>query len=329
MTSTTTSHASVLAAQGSEYVAAELRRVPGLEVVEAGNEEELLAQIDKLDIVVLMNQAYSARIAGALQRPTCRVHLLQLLTAGYDLLAVHGVPSHVKVATAGPSRSSAVAEHAMALLLAWVRCLPQALEAQSARRWSNDFRSGLTTLRNATVLIVGFGSIGQEIAVRARAFGAQVEGVTRTGSPHALAHRMHTPDQLDAALATADAVIVATPSTAQTRGMFGAGQFSAMKRSALFINVARGDVLDTAALESALVGGDIRAAALDVVDQEPLPGSRSLWTLPNLLITPHVGGLSGAAGHQLLAQFVAQNVARAQMGSDPFYTVPGTLLQPS
>ena len=312
----------VLSAPGTDVVAGALRSLPGAQVVEARSEAELLDRLAETTVLVFMNTSYSARIAEALQRAGS-VRLIQLLTAGYDRLEQFGVPAHVGVATAGPSRSPAVAEHAMALLLSWVRNLPQAQAAQVEKRWSNDVRVGMGSLLDSTLLIVGFGSIGQELAARARAFGARVEGVNRTGRPHPLAERMHTPDQLPQALGAADFVVLALPSTAESRGLFGTTQFAAMKPSAVLVNVARGDVVDTAALTQALKSRQIRAAALDVMDEEPLPSSSALWELDNVLITPHVGGLSGSVGHEILARFVAENVGRVLSGQQPGYQVPG------
>ena len=320
MSSQPPARVAVLSALGTDVVATALRRLPGTEVIEARSEAELLGRLDGAAVLVIMGQMYSAAIARALHDITS-ARLIQLLTAGYDRLEQCGVPAHVQVATAGPSRSPAVAEHAMALLLSWVRNLPQAHAAQQERRWRAEVRSGLGSLLDSTLLVVGFGSIGQELAARASAFGARVEGVNRTGRPHPLAQRMYTPDQLPQALAGADFVVLALPSTAQTRGLLGAEQLAAMKRSAVLVNVGRGDAVDTGALVAALQDRRIRAAALDVVDEEPLPADSPLWALDNAVITPHVGGIGGRVGHEILARFVTENVARVLAGEPPSHRV--------
>jgi len=320
MSSPNGNRVAILSAQGTDVVAAALRRLPDVVVEEVGSEPELLERLEGTEVLVLMNQVYSEALARALHQAKS-MQLIQLLTAGYDRLEQFGVPVHVRVATAGPSRSPAVAEHAMALLLSWVRNLPQALAAQGESRWSNEVRAGLGSLLGSTMLIVGFGSIGQELAVRARAFGARVEGINRNGRSHPLADRMHTPDHLLEALGAADFVVLALPSTAESRGLFGTAEFAAMKRSAILVNVARGDIVDTGALTQALENREIRAAALDVVDEEPLPSSSALWGLDNVLITPHVGGLSGRVGHEILARFVADNVDRVLSGQRPSHQV--------
>ncbi|MCO5120697.1 MAG: D-2-hydroxyacid dehydrogenase [Burkholderiaceae bacterium] len=312
----------VMSAMGTDVVASALRDLPGVEVVEARSEAEVLDRLEGTTVLVMMNQVYSAGLAQALHRAES-VRLIQLLTAGYDRLESLGVPAHVRVATAGPSRSPAVAEHTMALLLAWVRGLPQAHAAQARGHWSGEIRSSLGALLESTLLIVGFGSIGQELAARARAFGTRVEGINRSGRPHPLADRMYTPDQLPDALGAADFVVLTLPSTAESRGLFGATQFAAMKRSAVLVNVARGDIVDTEALTQALRSGQIRAAALDVFEEEPLPAGSALWEMDNVLITPHVGGISGAVGNRILARFVAENVGLALSGQPANHLVAG------
>jgi phosphoglycerate dehydrogenase-like enzyme len=320
MSSQRTARVAILTAPGTDVVAAALRQLPDAEVDEARSEAELLDHLPESTVLVLMGQAYTPGIASVLER-SGSMRLVQLLTAGYDRLEQLGVPAHVRVATAGHSRSPAVAEHAMALMLAWVRGLPKAHAAQRDRRWAGEIRKGLGLLLDSTLLVVGFGSIGQELAARARAFGMRVEGVNRSGRPHPLAERMYTPHQLAEALGHADFVVLAMPSTPESRSMFGAAQLAAMKPSAVLVNVGRGDVVDTDALIDALRGERIRGAALDVMDPEPLPPESALWQLDNVVITPHVGGIGGRVGNEILARFVAQNVGRALAGEPAEFVV--------
>jgi phosphoglycerate dehydrogenase-like enzyme len=310
----------ILSAPGTDIVAAALRQLPDADVVEARSETELLDQLPEATVLVLMGQAYTQAIASVLER-SGSMRLVQLLTAGYDRLEQLGVPAHVRVATAGHSRSPAVAEHAMALLLAWSRKLPQAHAAQREARWTGEIRKGLGLLLESTLLIVGFGSIAQELAVRAKAFGMRVQGVNRSGRAHPLAERMYTPGRLHEALGHADFVVLALPSTVESRGLFGAAQFAAMKPSAVLVNVGRGDVVDTDALVESLRDGRIRGAALDVVDPEPLPPESALWGMDNVVITPHVGGIGGRVGNEILARFVAKNVGRVLSGQSADFLV--------
>jgi phosphoglycerate dehydrogenase-like enzyme len=188
--------------------------------------------------------------------------------------------------------AGAVAEHALLLMLAVTRRLPEAVRAQDARRWISNDLSGLPLLRGKTLGIVGLGAIGQELAVMAAALGMRVIGTRREvgdAVPAGVAEAL-APDALPRLLAAADYVVVAAPLTAETRGMLGAAEFRQMKRSAWLVNVARGKIVREADLVAALREGGIAGAALDVVEHEPLDAASPLWGMPNVLLTPHVGG---------------------------------------
>jgi phosphoglycerate dehydrogenase-like enzyme len=144
------------------------------------------------------------------------------------------------------------------------------------------------------LLIAGYGSIGRDVAKRAKAFGMQVWGVTRSGE----GERTHTDKifpvaKLHEALPEADYVLIAAPETPETRHLIGAAEIAKMKRGARLINVGRGSLLDEAAMLRALESGALGGAAIDVAKLEPLPAESPLWKAPNLLITPHTSGVSG------------------------------------
>jgi phosphoglycerate dehydrogenase-like enzyme len=156
-----------------------------------------------------------------------------------------------------------------------------------------DSPSRPVELFGRVLLLIGFGAVGRAVAERARAFGMAVWALTRSGkADSALAERVFTAAELDSALLNAHFVVLAAPETPETRHIIGERQFAAMKRSAFLINVARGSLIDEAALISALQRHAIAGAALDVTAQEPLPESSPLWQLENLIITPHTSGLS-------------------------------------
>jgi phosphoglycerate dehydrogenase-like enzyme len=186
----------------------------------------------------------------------------------------------------------AVAEHALMLMLASARRLPESIRAQDARRWICNDLAGLPTLRGRTVAIVGLGAIGRELARMAAGLGMIVIG-TRSEAhdplPAGVAEAF-SPDALPAVLARADFVVLAAPLTSGTRGLVGAAELRLMKRSAWLVNVARGRLVDESALIEALTRREIAGAALDVFEHEPLEPSSPLWTLPNVLITPHSAG---------------------------------------
>ena len=188
-------------------------------------------------------------------------------------------------------------EHTMGLLLALARNFPDSVRQQDRARWSQqelwDKPQHLTELNGQVLLIVGYGSIGREVAKRAKAFDMRVWGVTRSGDGDgAHVEKVVTAENLNEVLPQADFVVIAAPETAETKQLMGAEQIRRMKRGARLINVARGSLLDEAALVRALESGALGGAALDVASTEPLPPESPLWKVPNLMITPHTSAVS-------------------------------------
>jgi phosphoglycerate dehydrogenase-like enzyme len=174
--------------------------------------------------------------------------------------------------------------HAVAFLLAFARRFDHYLPQ---RRWQRG--PGMINLPAQTVLIVGVGGAGGAAARFCAAFGVRVLGIDpRVTVPPAGMAEIDTPDRLDERLGEADFVILTTPETPLTLGMFNAGRFSRMKRGAYFINIARGRCVVTGDLIAALRSGRLAGAGLDVADPEPLAPDNPLWGMPNVLITPHV-----------------------------------------
>jgi phosphoglycerate dehydrogenase-like enzyme len=188
-----------------------------------------------------------------------------------------------------------MAEHTIGLLLALARKFPASIRFQEQRRWAQQeiWNARPSELHGATLVIVGFGAIGSELARRARAFGMRVWAVTRTGrADESLAHRVFPATELARALPEADYVVLAAPDTPSTHHMIGEEQLAAMKPSACLVNVARGSLVDEPALVKALERQMIAGAALDVTEKEPLTPESPLWGLENVLITPHTSSVS-------------------------------------
>ncbi len=188
-----------------------------------------------------------------------------------------------------------MAEHVMALVLAHARNLPGYYTAQRDGRWSrgsmglSDGAHGAVALTGKTMLVVGFGGIGSEVARRAHAFGMTVLAIRNSkADPPAFVARMGLPGDLAAWVREADIVVDTLPLTPETRAMFDAKIFGAMKRTAFFVNVGRGGTVVTDDLLRALQARTIAGAGLDVVDPEPLPAGHPLWNAPGLILTPHV-----------------------------------------
>jgi phosphoglycerate dehydrogenase-like enzyme len=190
-----------------------------------------------------------------------------------------------------------MAEHTLGLIIALARNFPDCVRFQDQSRWAQqelwDQPQHLTELNGHVLLIVGYGSIGHELARRAKAFDMRVWGVSRSGKGDAsLAEKIVPISQLQEVLPRADFVVVCAPETSETKHLIGARELAHMKPTARLINVARGSLLDQSALLAALHQKKIAGAALDVTDPEPLPATDPLWKAPNLLITPHTSAIS-------------------------------------
>jgi phosphoglycerate dehydrogenase-like enzyme len=214
------------------------------------------------------------------------------------------VQSHVVMTNSRGISAGTIAEHVIAVTLVLFRKLPLALRSQAAREWAQNTvlaEPPIRTIAGAQALVVGLGSIGMATARLLAAFGARVTGIRRhparttdraTDAPSV--ERIAAPDDLMHLLPDADIVVLAAPQTADTRGMIAAPQLAAMRRDAVLVNVSRGRLVDETALAAALSAPEdsrrIGGAALDVFEHEPLPLSSPLWTLPNVVITPHMAG---------------------------------------
>ncbi len=215
--------------------------------------------------------------------------------------------------------ADSVAEIAVLHLLALTRRLPEARAALAERRWES--RPTGKSLHGATVLIVGLGTIGVAVARRLVPFGARLIGVRARpglGGP-AEVGQVAGPGELSGLLAIADAVVCCAMFTGSNAGMFGTAAFAAMKPGALFVNVARGGLVDEAALLAALQAGRLGGAGLDVHATEPADPSSALLRHPLVLATPHVGGLTGHMFRRTGEVFAA-NVRRWARGEEPHWT---------
>ena len=205
-----------------------------------------------------------------------------------------------------------IADHAFALLLGLTRNMGAYHDAQEDGSWIKSSREGLplTELRGKTMLVIGYGGIGTQVAERARAFGMKVIAIDEKDIPLTVTvDRFGKPDELDGMLPEADVIVSCVPHTPASEKMLGAAQFAKMKKGAYFINVSRGMVADTGALVKALQDGHLAAAGLDVVDPEPLPADSPLWKMPNVIITPHIAGVSDARSGRS-NELILENLSR-------------------
>jgi phosphoglycerate dehydrogenase-like enzyme len=215
-----------------------------------------------------------------------RLRWVQLGSAGIDHIAPFD-PQRLVVTNASGIHGDVMSEYVIGLLVHLTWNVTRLIDQQRARHWE---RYEVPSLTGRTMGIVGAGRVGAAIAARARAFGMRTIGLRRSGEPLDGFERMYTPDSLPALLAESDVVVVALPLTAATRHSIGARELAALRPSAYFINVSRGGIVDEAALIELLERRRIAGAVLDVFDREPLPPESPLWSLPNVLITPHIAG---------------------------------------
>ena len=220
------------------------------------------------------------------------------------------------VLTSGPLFTSArgayakaVAEHALALLLAGSRRLADAARSTS---WN---RPDTRMLTGAGVVVIGAGGIGIELIRYLAPFECRITAVNRSGDPVEGADETLPVSRLDEACGRGDYLVVAAPATPATNALIGADQLARMSPEAWLVNIARGSLIDTEALTAALAAGRIGGAALDVTEPEPLPAGHPLWTEPRCLITSHSANPT-AARLQALADRVAENLARYARGDE-------------
>jgi phosphoglycerate dehydrogenase-like enzyme len=209
-------------------------------------------------------------------------------------------------------QSDHLSAHAMAFLLAFARRFDRYLPRMTERSWRQDER--MIGLDGKTVTIVGVGGAGAALARLCAAFGMRVIGVDpRVSVAPEHVDELVTPDALASRLGEADFVVLTVPQTPETTDFFDAAKFAAMKRGAYFINIGRGRTVVTDDLVAALKSGQVAGAGLDVAVPEPLPPDHPLWTLPGVLITPHVAVL-GAPNQQRREEILLENVRRFAAG---------------
>jgi phosphoglycerate dehydrogenase-like enzyme len=235
---------------------------------------------------------------------------VQLPMAGVERMAEAGVFDHQRQWTSAKGAyAEPVAEHALALLLAGLRHLP---ERARARSWGEP---AAETLFDQPVTIVGGGGITVALMRLLEPFRTQVTVVRRSAEPVPGATRTLTTEHLHEALAGARAVVLTLALTPQSRGLIGPEELELMDQQAWLVNVARGGLVDTEALVKALRSGQIGGAALDVTDPEPLPAGHPLWDLPDCLITPHTADTEQMI-QPLLAARITENVKRLIAGQE-------------
>lgn len=285
-----------------------------LDLIPADDPQSLEREAPEAQALWTVPSTYDATVAETLKKRAAKLRWIGMTSVGYDPLVRFGIPKGAIVTNVGDVLAPVVAEHAVALLLALVRRLPAIHSKQLQAAWDPSVMKDLRSLEDMTVAIIGFGRIGREIARRLRAFDVRIVGVRASGRSDALADEMYPSSRLEHALARVDAAVVAVPMNDQTRGLIGPGAFAAMQPHALLVNVARGPVVDAAALRAALQNNRLSGAALDVTDPEPLPAGDPLWLDPRVVVTPHIGGFGSIESSHRMVKLFERNVAHVQKG---------------
>jgi phosphoglycerate dehydrogenase-like enzyme len=263
-------------------------RFPDITFTAAWTIDEIVATIDDIDV------AFSPFVTAAALKRARRLKWVHSSAAGVGgLLTPEMIASDVVVTNTRGAHAVAMAEHVIMMMLAMTRRLPVAVRRQAEGRWAQreiyEDRP-VFIMRGRRMGLVGLGAIGSEVARLALAIGMRVSAVRRNvdaPKPEGI-DRVYPPDRLDTLLGESDVVVLCPPLTRETRGLIGTRELRLMKPTALLINVGRGRLIDEAALAAELARGTIAGAGLDVVAKEPLDPASPLWTLDNLLLTPHV-----------------------------------------
>lgn len=242
-------------------------------------------------------------------RAATRMKWLNSIYAGADHMPLDLLRERGTIVTNGAGINAiTIAEYVVMAMLTVAKGYRDVVRAQDRREWLMD-SPGKIELYGSKALLLGYGAIGQLVEQRLKAFAVDVSAVRRTPGPGTL-----TPDQWRARLGEFDWVILAVPATAETDGLIGAEELAAMKSTATLVNIARGSVVDQAALVAALQGGQIGHAFLDVTTPEPLPADDVLWTLPNAHISMHLSGRAQDKMFVRSAQRFLDNLARWERG---------------
>jgi D-2-hydroxyacid dehydrogenase (NADP+) len=255
---------------------------------------EALAKCAEADILIIRTDEIFPELIDRMPK----LRLIQALTTGTDhIQALQNLPKHVTLAAARGFHGPQMSELAFIFMLHFVRDFRDLFATQAAHRWNRVEQSLLV---DRTAVIVGVGSIAEDLAQKCKVFGMRVIGVSdgRAEAPHFDA--IFPRARLNEAAAQADFLIALVPHTPATNNLIGAAVFNAMKPSGVLINIARGGVVDEDALIVALREKKIAGAGLDVFRVEPLPRESPLWDMSNVFITSHVGGMADTYGDQVM-----------------------------
>ncbi len=297
-------------------VTAALQAEPDIDLTIVRTLEALAAELPGADALVMSDPPpeRAAEMRAILDASAATLRWIHITNAGHDGLDAAGVPAGIGVSASAGANAQALAEHVMAFFLAFTRRMPEFAHATRARTWDAARKASMTSIEGQTLAIVGLGHAGRALATFARSAGMRVIAVRHDPLPDPHADEVYALDDLRAALGQADFIALTVALTPQTQQLFGRAEFAACKPTAYLVNVARGGVIDQAALAEALHAGTIAGAGLDVAEPEPLPPDDPLWAAPNLIVTPHCAGSTSPMTLRRMGEFAVANLARLRGG---------------
>ncbi|GAB2463479.1 D-2-hydroxyacid dehydrogenase [Xylanimonas ulmi] len=274
------------------------------------------ALVDSADVLYGIPDVDSRALARTV-RANPSLRWVQVMAAGggsqvRDAGLTRDELDRVTFTTGAGVHAGPLSEFALFGLLAGAKQLPRLADHKARREWSGRWAMG--QIREQTVLVVGLGSIGREVARKASLLGARVLGVNLTTDPVEGVERVYAPDQIEQVAAEADAIVNTLPGTDATYHLISEKVFAQVRPGTTFVSVGRGTVVDESALTAALQDGRVGFAALDVFEVEPLPSESPLWTLPNVVVSPHTAA-NNATEELLLAELFCENVERLLAGA--------------
>jgi len=294
-----------------------LREFPEIEAAKADNLEVLSDALVGAEIFHVYNSAFTPEFARLVRDQGRALKWIQFTTVGIDVALRAGLPEGVWVTNSGDVSQRVLAGHAIALMLGVMRGFHRFEPLRAQRDWARQAMPRyMIAPDGARIVILGMGRIGQDIARKAKAFDMEVICVTRATVPAVPEiDRVVPREKVDEVLPTADVVMIAMPLDAGTQGFLSAERIALMKETAVLVNISRGKVVDEAALAHALAEGRIMGAGLDAFAKEPLSAASPLWDLPNVLMTPHVGGNGGRELWRRMSELVRDNTRRYLSGA--------------
>jgi phosphoglycerate dehydrogenase-like enzyme len=285
--------------------------------VENSDEAALAQAMRGAEVLIVSNRVYSPNVGRIVREQGTALKWIQFTTAGFDNAIKAGFPPGLIVTNCGGVRSASVAEQAFVLLLALIRQVRAVEKACAEHRWIRDeIAPSAHNLNGKRMLVVGMGPVGQAIARRALAFDMTVAAVSRADEPAPPFEKVYPRARFVEACSETDVVVLATALDDQLKQIINRESLAALPKGAYVVNIARGAMVDEAALVEALTSGHIGGAGLDVTAVEPTPIDSPLWDIPNVVLSPHIGG-AGDPSETSVGAVIAQNL-KVYLSGKPF-----------